>query len=167
MAVITNNAASAAQLAVRIDVLERVKGTGLVSHGAVKVEAEHGVVRSNVSFWVGDREIFRSEVFLHQMTVSEWMENIQALVDGEFGPRQEINFGFESPELMLVARRSQPVLEGGLPFYELTVVLDAGSFDAGGGIIGEGPAMFFTPKAEVLLRFSSDLLAEVNQALAA
>ncbi len=147
--------------------LERVNiGQGWSPRGRLKVEGEHGVVRSNVSFWLGDRGDLQKRGFPHQMTVSEWMENIQHMVDGEFGPAGD-QFWVLKAGVDLVARRSQPVLEGGLPFYELTVVLDAGSFDAGGGIIGEGPAMFFTPKAEVLLRFSSDLLAEVNQALAA
>ena len=162
MAEIKNNATDAAQLAVRIEILEKVAGKGMVSHGPLKLNAERGIARTHVSFWVGDHEIFRNEVLMHKMSVKTWTEEISALIEGRLGPR-EVNFGLESPELLMTARRSRPMMAGGHPFYELLVVLDAGSFDAGGGISGEGPAMLLTPKAEVLKQFSMDLLREVEE----
>lgn len=152
------------RLAVRIDILRKEPGIGMVSHGAVVMNAALGVLRAYVSFWVGERELFGHEVLLHSLSVQGWAKDVEALVRGEMEDSSEIHFGVESPELMMTVRRHEST-SGGEPFYELLVVLDSGILNPEEGLTGEGPAMYLGPKPEEILQFARELRAEADNML--
>jgi len=143
---------------------------GMVSHGPIIMNAALGVLRAEVSFWLGEREIFAQEIWLHRMSVEGWLAAVEALISGQTGECKEIVSGPESPELGMTVRcygstPNGPPSEDAGRSYELLIVVDPVVLAPSRGVTGEGPGMRLVPTAGSLLQFASDLLAEAEDAL--
>jgi hypothetical protein len=170
MAEITNGCTGPGQLAVRIDILDRVQGMGMVFHGPIMMNVGLGVLRAEVSFWVGEREIYEQEVWLHRMSVEGWSAAVKALISGQTGECKKIVSGPESPELRMAVRRYDstldgPASEGVGPCYDLLVTVDSVVLGCSIAVTGQGPAMCLVPTAGSLLQFANDLRVEADNAL--
>ncbi|MBN1954816.1 MAG: hypothetical protein JW900_07175 [Anaerolineae bacterium] len=168
MAEITGGNTGSGKLAVRIEILEKVRGM-FAGRGSLRMNAAMGVVRAQVTFVVGDEEIFSHDVLLHRMSVDGWATGVEMLVEGKMGERKEVGVGVESPELeMRVVRRDLPDIpqfKDALPSYELLVLVDSGALNPEEDIAHEGPAMYLEPDADRLVQFARDLRDETEQAL--
>ena len=166
MAEVTNAIEGPAHLAIRIDMLERVHGPGMVSHGSICMNAALGVVRAYVTFIVGNQEIFGGEVFLHRLSLVEWKEQVVALVEGDMEGCKCVSFPMESPELMMCAQRfDSNVMGGPASYYELMAALDVGILDSNMGLTSDGPGIYLNLEPEALVQFSDDLLHEADVVL--
>ena len=170
MAEITNGRTGPGRLAVRVDIVDGMQGTGMVAHGPIIMSTQGGVLRTEVSFWVGEREIFKQEIWLHRMTVEGWLALVEALISGQTWGHQEIVSGPESPELRMTVRRygsapSDPDSEDVEPAYSMLVVVDSVVLGYSIAITCQGPAMRLAPTADSLLQFSNDLRVEADNVL--
>lgn len=167
MAEITNGGEGQGRTTARVKILAEMSAGlfSMVSIGPAMLNADLGVVRAEVSFWQGDRELCQGDVLLHSMSVQEWEAAVRALIAGEV-EREFIHFPSESPELIISVWRST-YNPGTGPFtgYDLVIALDAGVFDPAEGISGTGPGVYLYPTPEELLKFAQDLLAETEAAL--
>ena len=167
---ITNGRTGPGRLAVRIDIVDGVQGMGMVSHGPIIMGTRGGVLRTEVSFWVGEQKIFGQETWLHRMTLEGWWAAVEALISGQTGECKEIVSGPESPELRMTVRRydstrSGPNSEDVEPCYSMLVVVDSVVLGYSIGVTCQGPAMRLVPTAESLLQFANDLRVEADNAL--
>ena len=156
MAEINNSETGPERVAVRIDILQKVNGSGFVLHGPVLMNAALGVLRANASFEVGTQTFFARQVLLHHTSIKEWASAVEALAKEENKDRDEVHFSAESPELMMTVRRYEsPTSEQA--FYDLLVVVDSGVMEGASMITGEGPAVYISPTIEAILQFARDL----------
>ncbi|MBN1247612.1 MAG: hypothetical protein JXC32_08125 [Anaerolineae bacterium] len=152
----------------RIEVLERVGGClqPLKPLGPIMMNTSLGVVRAQVSFWLGEQEILSHHVHLLHMSLQGWLAGVEALIKGTLEGRSEIYLPSESPELILHARRFDvPTGDESTSCYELTIGLNTGIFDSPPYISGTHYGLTLTASAEELQRFADDLLTEAEAKL--
>ncbi|MBD3388165.1 MAG: hypothetical protein GF414_04470 [Candidatus Altiarchaeales archaeon] len=107
---------------------------------------------------MGEQEICGHEVLVHDDSLRRWTSEVRDLVEGKLN-RDVVYFPMESPELIARLWRND---YGSGSYYELLIALDTGVFDLEPIISGEGPGVLLSPKADALLQFNEDLLAEAE-----
>ncbi len=109
MAQIKNGQAGPTTLTVRIDVQRAEPRRGVIAREAVAMNSDMGLVWAEVSFWVGETQIFAQEVLLHSLSIRGWADEIEALFHGRahvekqthYGLERVVHFDIASPELLI------------------------------------------------------------------